>query len=132
MSGDIKLSNVTFDQLYKKQIANQNELLKIGSYDGFKNGMTIECPVDDPKLMSYHVQQLVSEIGEILSADKRWKNFRNAKYDIEEKREEIADLFIVAMNVAIFSGFDSNQIIFAILSKLETVKERINALKNEK
>lgn len=125
MSGDVKLSDVSFDSIYSKQVDNQNTLLRKGMYEGFKNGMSAIAPVDDSKLMSYHIQQLVSEIGEVLASDKRWKNFRNGHYDRGEKLDEIADVFIVAMNVAIFSGFKSEDVVFAILKKLETVKQRI-------
>ena len=77
--------------------------------------------------MSYHIQQLMSEIGEVLDADKRWKNFRNQKYDENAKLEEIADCFIVMMNIAMFSGFDGSQLIEAIEKKLHKVSERIGA-----
>ena len=85
----------------------------------------MSIPVDDVKLMSYHIQQLVSEIGEVLNADKRWKNFRNERYDENEKLEEIADCFIVLMNVAMFSGIDGAQLTKAIEEKLNKVSERI-------
>ena len=77
--------------------------------------------------MSYHVQQLMSEIGEVLDADKRWKNFRNQKYDENAKLEEIADCFIVLMNIAMFSGFDGNRLYDAIEKKINEVSERIGA-----
>ena len=82
-------------------------------------------PSDDPKLCSYHIQQLVSEIGEILDADKRWKNFRNEKYDKEAKADEIADCFIVLMNVAMFSGMSAEELYKAIDDKIEVVSKRI-------
>ena len=96
-------------------------------YDKFKNESTTTIPVDDVKLMSYHIQQLMSEIGEVLDADKRWKNFRNQKYDEGAKLEEIADCFIVLMNIAMFSGFDGIQLTDAIVNKLNKVSERIGA-----
>ena len=96
-------------------------------YDNFKNESTISIPVDDVKLMSYHIQQLMSEVGEVLSADKRWKNFRNEKHDESEKLEEIADCFIVLMNIAMFSGFDGSQLSKTIEDKINKVSERIGA-----
>lgn len=125
---DLPLSDIAFGRLFEMQVNNQNELIKKGKYEGFKSSMTVIAPVDDSKLMSYHIQQLTSEIGEVLAADKRWKNFRNCHYDREEKLEEIADIFIVAMNVAIFSGFDQKELVAAIMSKLEEVKDRITQL----
>ena len=121
-----KMNNlVSFQNLFNRQKANQIRMLQAGMYDTFKSESTKTVPVDDVKLMSYHVQQLMSEIGEVLSADKRWKNFRNVVYDADGKLEEIADCFIVLMNVAMFSGFDDEQIVNAIKNKISEVGQRI-------
>lgn len=118
---------MTFQDLFDIQKANQSKMLQDGLYDMFKSESTTAIPVDDVKLMSYHVQQLMSEIGEVLDADKRWKNFRNQKYDKNAKLEEVADCFIVLMNVAMFSGFTGSQVTGAIEKKLNEVSERIGA-----
>lgn len=118
---------MTLQDLFKRQMTNQSKMLQDGMYDMFKSENTTTIPVDDVKLMSYHIQQLMSEIGEVLDADKRWKNFRNQKYDESAKLEEIADCFIVLMNVAMFSGFDGVQLTDAIVNKLNEVSERIGA-----
>ena len=81
-------------------------------------------PVDDVGLASYHVQQLMSEIGEVLEADKRWKSHRNDKNDKDGKLEELADCFIVLMNMVMFSGFDGNDLEEAIEKKLKKVSDR--------
>lgn len=128
MSGKKKMNNITFNELFNAQINNQVSLVKKGSYEGFASSNILCVPIDDPALSSYHIQQLISEIGEVLDADKRWKNFRNKKYDKEAKLEEIADCFIVLMNIAMFSGFDSDQMVEAIIKKLEIVKERIGEI----
>lgn len=121
-----KMNNlVSFQNLFNRQKANQIRMLQAGMYDSFKSESTKTVPVDDVKLMSYHVQQLMSEIGEVLSADKRWKNFRNIVYDADGKLEEIADCFIVLMNIAMFSGFDDEQIVNAIKNKISEVGQRI-------
>ena len=116
---------VSFQNLFNRQKANQIRMLQAGMYDSFKSESTKTIPVDDVKLMSYHVQQLMSEIGEVLSSDKRWKNFRNVVYDADGKLEEIADCFIVLMNIAMFSGFDDEQIANAIKNKISEVGQRI-------
>lgn len=116
----------TFSNFFNQQLFNQQKLLDDGAYDGFTvlpDGT--ELPVDDPRLCSYHVQQLISEVGEVLEADKRWKNFRNDKNDTTNKLEEIADCFIVVMNLAIFSGFDAYDVEQAVYKKLQVVSERI-------
>ena len=126
MNGKTK-DKITLQDLFNKQMTNQSKMLQDGMYDMLKSESTRSIPVDDVKLMSYHIQQLVSEIGEVLDADKRWKNFRNQKYDENDKLEEIADCFIVMMNVAMFSGFDGNQLVDAIYNKLTKISERIGA-----
>ena len=115
-----------FLALFRKQYGNQMKLLVDGKYDGFTDNAT-NFPTDDPKLCSYHIQQLMSEIGEVLEADKRWKNFRNSKYDKHGKLEEIADCFIVLMNVAMFSGFGAHQLYDAIADKIDIVEHRIDS-----
>ena len=120
-------NQLTFRDLFDKQKLNQLIMLKAGMYDIFKSESTHSIPVDDVKLMSYHIQQLMSEVGEVLDADKRWKNFRNQKYDEDAKLSEIVDCFIVLMNVAMFSGFDGRQVAVAIDKKLDEVHERIIA-----
>ena len=118
------VSNDSFSSLFDKQRSNQAVLLKNGKYNDFTSRRDM-LPSDDPKLCSYHIQQLVSEIGEILDADKRWKNFRNEKYDKEAKADEIADCFIVLMNVAMFSGMSAEELYKAIDDKIEVVSKRI-------
>ena len=126
MSGRTK-DKLTLQDLFNRQMANQSKMLQDGMYDIFKSESTTTIPVDDVRLMSYHIQQLMSEIGEVLDADKRWKNFRNQKYDENAKLEEIADCFIVMMNIVMFSGFDGNQLVDAIDKKITKISERIDA-----
>lgn len=125
MNGKTKNNQITFEDLFNKQVINQSKMLQDGMYDNFKSESTIAIPVDDVKLMSYHIQQLMSEIGEVLDADKRWKNFRNQKYDKNAKLEEIVDCFIVTMNIAMFSGFNGEQLVKAILEKLDENFKRL-------
>ena len=115
-----------FDNLFQKQMENQKIMIDTGMYNDFIQNSDISLPIDDPKLESYHIQQLVSEIGEILEADKRWKNFRNVFYNKENKLEEIADCFIVLMNIAMFSGFTSEEVYNSISKKIKEIFIRIN------
>lgn len=114
----------SFSELYEAQKVNQQKMLNKGMYDV---KLVSELPIDNVQLASYHVLQLMSEVGEVLDADKRWKNFRNEKYDKAGKAEEIADCFIVLMNVAMFSGISSEELVEAISKKIEVVKERIES-----
>ena len=97
-----------------------------------RDGRYTKLPHDDVRLASYNIQQLMSEVGEVLDADKRWKNFRNEKYDRESKLEEIADCFIVLMNISMFSGFSGQEVASAILKKIDVVCERISKEANKK
>lgn len=113
-----------FNELFDRQVQLQSMMVDKGMYDGIDPFIVI--PQDVPELSSYHVQQLVSEIGEVLEADKRWKNFRNERYDKEAKLDELADCFIVLMNIAMFSGFSASDIYDAITKKQAVVRSRIN------
>lgn len=116
----------TLKELFDIQAGNQREMLKAGMYAGqVGSPIDVELPMDSVSLFSYHVQQLVSEIGEVLTADKRWKSHRHDNFDSQEKLEEIADCFIVMMNIAMFSGFDGDDVTKAITDKLEVVAKRI-------
>ena len=118
-----------FRKLFDIQGENQREMLRHGMYDGVS--VDTELPIDSINLTSYHVQQLMSEIGELLDADKRWKNFRNEKYEREAKLDELADCFIELMNISMFSGFDAKDIYNAIYKKLDTIKLRIDEEKKK-
>ena len=118
----------TLQTLFNTQLVNQDKLLRKGVYDRYKDEHTVTVPVDDVGLASYHIQQLMSEIGEVLEADKRWKSHRNDKYDKNAKLEELADCFVVLMNIVMFSGFDSNDLANAIQKKLSIVSDRLESL----
>ena len=77
-----------------------------------------KCPSDNIEKFSYHIQAMVEEMGEVMKADKRWKTHRNHRYEPEEKLDEIADVFITAMNIAIRSGFSDEDIEEAISNKI--------------
>lgn len=129
--------DVSFENAFKKQLRNQQILVDKHTYDDYMSSNDyfelIDCgtslPYDSVQLCSYHVQQLMSEIGEVLDADKRWKNFRNEKYDPEAKLDEIADCMIVLMNLAIFSGFNATDVMSAVNAKLDVVSRRISEVK---
>ncbi|MCX7924114.1 MAG: dUTP diphosphatase [Clostridia bacterium] len=92
----------------------------------------LETPVDNVQWFQYHMTAMNEELGEVLKADKRWKTHRNAHYDPENKLEEIADVFVTAMNIALFSGFDAETIYKAISAKIsENTRKFEEAHKND-
>ena len=122
----------SFSEIYKAQQKNQQDMIQAGMYDDYVDFVTKserELPFDHPKVASYHVQQLVSEIGEVLEADKRWKNMRNGKYDKKSKLDELADCMIVLMNISMYSGFTDEELYNAISNKISVVNERIKSEK---
>lgn len=117
--------DTTLEKLYNAQLLNQRLLFVKGAYDNFKQDTTEAVPCDDVSLSSYHIQQLMSEIGEVLECDKRWKNYRNDKFDKDAKLEELADCFIELLNIAMFSNFSAKELSKAIENKIKIVKGRI-------
>lgn len=108
-----------FKEIYTKQIKFQDQVK--GTYD-FK---VDKLPDDIVQGFSYNIQHLMSEVGEVLEADKRWKSMRKSKYDREAKVQEICDCFIVLMNVAIYSGVSPEELEDSLLYKLAVNRARL-------
>lgn len=104
----------SFDQVFENQTAFQEIVTKLH-----------DLPVDNTYWFSYHMQAMIEELGELLGADKRWKTHRNEKFDIDNKTEELADVFITAMNLAIFSGLTSEEMHQAIVDKIKKNTEKL-------
>ena len=107
----------SFTHLYSKQICFQRLIL----------GDSL--PADDVKNFSYHMQAMMEELGEVLKADKRWKTHRNTFHDPVNKAEELADVFITAFNLAIFSGIKPEEMFKAIEDKIYKNYERKGIVK---
>lgn len=99
----------------------------------FQRGITgVQCPGDNLSQFSYHMNAMVEELGEVMKADKRWKTHRNTRYEPNEKLDEIADVFITAMNIAIHSGFAAEDIEMAIERKIKENYIRLKVEENKK
>lgn len=96
----------TFESLFELQRKFQQEVIsgEVG---------------DNPKWLSYHISGMVEELGEVLKADKRWKTHRNTTYNFEEKLDELCDVFIEAINLALFSGLNVETLLQALKSKID-------------
>lgn len=114
-----------FRRIFETQMDIQLDMMKNGLYESFRSQKDNHLPIDDVRLFSYHIQQLMSEIGEVLEADKRWKNSRNDKFDKKAKLEELCDCMIVLINVILFSGFSFDEFMEALKKKQEVVGERL-------
>ena len=114
-----------FRRIFETQMDIQLDMMKNGLYESLRSQKDNHLPIDDVRLFSYHIQQLMSEIGEVLEADKRWKNARNDKFDKKAKLEELCDCMIVLINVILFSGFSFDEFMEALKKKQEVVGERL-------
>lgn len=119
------ISPFSIVDLYELQKQNQQKMIDNGSYEDFQWTNEKQIPFDDVGLFSYQIQQLMSELGEVLQADKRWKNFRNNSLDVNNKLVEISDCFIVLLNIAMFSGISAEQLGWAVYNKIKEVNKRI-------
>lgn len=109
-----------FFELYKEQKKFQEKVTGINYFD---------LPDDNVQWASYHMLALMEETGELLKSDKRWKTHRNEHYNTENKKEEIADCIITLMNVAMFSGMSSNDILQAVEDKIKQNFEKLKLKK---
>lgn len=114
-----------FRRIFETQMDIQLDMMKNGLYESFRSQKDNHLPIDDVRLFSYHIQQLMSEIGEVLEADKRWKNARNDKFDKKAKLEELCDCMIVLINVILFSGFSFDEFMEALKKKQGVVGARL-------
>lgn len=102
------MNNYNISNLYNKQLYFQQLL-------GNEN-----IPTDNPQEMAHHLLGLITEVGEVAQADKRWKkNKRNKHYDKIEKVNEIADCFIFLLNVCIYSDVSPDDLLKAVSDKIE-------------
>lgn len=84
-----------------------------------------EYPRDDVQLFSTSTLLAVEEIGELLKADKRWRSFRGDKFDSINKSEEMADIFIVFMNILMYSGMSIDDLMDAVSEKIDINMSRV-------
>ena len=120
----ISLMDKTFKSVFNRQMEFQRGILSKGGSPEIE-----VLPVDSNKWFMYHCLAMCEELGELLKADKRWKTHRNSRYEIEEKVDEIADVFITAINIAIFSGLDAQTVLEVVDNK---IRDNFSRLEKEK
>lgn len=103
-----------FDKLFALQKVFQRRMLCIE-----------EGEEESPEQFALQIVQIIEELGELLQTDKRWRVYRGGKFDKNEKLEELADVFIVAMNLAIFSGIECEELLETIEKKIDKNFERM-------
>lgn len=110
MNNDIAGKHYSYDKLdsiFSMQVALQHQM-----FDKLQLG-----PVDSVPDFHYSMTALVTEIGEVMTADKRWKNARAGYYNKEEKLEEFADCMAFLVNAIMYSGFNADEFYEAFSKK---------------
>lgn len=91
-----------------------------------------EVPIDNIELFKQQVVQMISELGEVLQEDKRWKNNRNSKYlDKSKKLTELVDVLHVTINLFLFSGFDWHEVYLEFIRKNEENLKKLEESKDD-
>jgi len=98
---------------YKRQIAFQEKLTNK------------KLPDDLPLEFRDQICLMAEELGEVAKTDKRWRAGQTETVQEGTKLEEIADIFIVAMNLAIFSGYDYLDVMNAVQQKITKNEGRL-------
>ena len=90
-----------------------------------------DYPCDDVQRYSANALLMVEELGELLKEDKRWRTFRGEDYNEKNKEAELADIFIVFMNLCLFSQVDSETLINAVENKMDkNMRRAMNFVKD--
>lgn len=113
-----------FEKIFNYQVEFQKMVWNKSGYYGIidKNK---KIPTDDVNVSSYHCLALSEELGEVLKSDKRWKNYRNTKYDKNNKIEEISDCLISLFNIAMHSDINALELYTAVIKKIHKNIQRI-------
>lgn len=110
-----EINRKTMNELFAQQVEFQKKVTGAS-----------RLPKDDVSNFQYHVVGLMEEVGEVLKTDKRWKTHRNKQYVVNEKLDELADLFIECMNLVIFSGYSIGLLLNVIERKIQINNERFD------
>lgn len=126
ITGELKESlGFSFVEAFEAQMLFQHRVL-LNMCGEAQEEYDFCLPCDVTKWFEYHTLAMMEEIGEVLRADKRWKTHRSDRYEPEEKKDELADVFITFMNMCIFSGFGPEEIYKTIIEKIHTNNVRLD------
>lgn len=90
-----------------------------------KEMFSAKLPQENLEGFKYSMLALVSEIGEVLEADKRWKNARAGGLNRDEKLMELVDCMAFVINAVLYSGFEYDAFERAFKEKSEYNLHRI-------
>jgi phosphoribosyl-ATP pyrophosphohydrolase len=103
--------------IFEKQIKFQNKITGVTDVR------------DDQESYKYQIIAMFEELGEVVKADKRYKTHRKS-YDRVLKIYELADVYIVFMNMLIYSGISYDEFMKYLEEKMRLNFKRIE--ENEK
>ncbi len=78
-----------------------------------------ELPKEMPEKIPMQVTALVGELGEILEENQKWKSWRKnpPEVDYDNLLVEIADAFHFLINIALYLGFDADDVYSKFINK---------------
>ena len=87
-----------------------------------------ELPKEMPEKIPMQITSLVAELGEILEENQKWKSWRKKvpSVNYENLLVEVVDAFHFLINIALFLGFDSNDVYNKFIEKNKENNERQN------
>ena len=107
---------------------NQDSLVQMfNKQKEFQKLLTgVELPKVDYTQLNYTMTALLAELGEVLQADKNWKNWKKTKTEVnrEDLLDEIVDVYHVIINMTLYLGFDANDVINRFFEKNKVNFER--------
>ncbi len=98
------------------------------------SNLTLPCDIEDN--FFYNVLLMFEEIGEILHTDRRYRReaYRATNnYNEREKISELADLFLIILNLIIYSGYELDTFLDIVQRKqTENLKNFVKTIDNAK
>ena len=74
-------------------------------------------PIDSVEDFKYSILALIGELGEVLDADRRWKNVRKGWYNRDSKLDELVDCMAFLINAILYSGYSAEEFTQKFVSK---------------
>ena len=85
-------------------------------------------PKEMPEKIPMQITSLIAELGEILEEDQNWKSWRKnpPPVNYDNLLTEVVDVFHFLINIALFLGFDSDDVYNRFIKKNKKNIERQN------
>lgn len=94
-----KASSLSVEELFELQVKLQQCMFES------------TLPTDSVEDFKYSILALIGELGEVLDADRRWKNVRKGTYNREAKLDELVDCMAFLLNAILYSGYTPEEFV---------------------